>query len=213
MLKVAADIVNVSIEDVIPSKVKWTTLGDISSKIDTIKFDSDEASYKYIDLSSVDRVNNIIVETTEINKSNAPSRAKQIIKKDDILFGGTRPMLRRFAYIEEEFDGQIASTGFTVLRISDKDVLSKFIYYQIQTDKYFKYIENIQKGASYPAVTDAEVKNYKISIPPLMVQAHIVSILDKFDVLTNNITKRLSEEIELRNKQYEYYREKILTFK
>jgi len=56
------------------------------------------------------------------------------------------------------------------------------------------------------------VKEYKIPIPPLAEQARIVSILDKFDTLTTSISEGLPKEIELRKKQYAYYREQLLTF-
>lgn len=52
----------------------------------------------------------------------------------------------------------------------------------------------------------------KIPVPPIKVQEHIVSILDKFDTLVNDISQGLPKEIELRQKQYEYYRKKLLSF-
>ncbi|MGD1818802.1 MAG: restriction endonuclease subunit S [Pleomorphochaeta sp.] len=57
------------------------------------------------------------------------------------------------------------------------------------------------------------IKKIKIPVPPLAEQERIVKILDKFDTLTNDITKGLPAEIEARQKQYEYYRDKLLTFK
>ena len=56
------------------------------------------------------------------------------------------------------------------------------------------------------------VKNYPIPIPPLSEQERIVSISDKFDTLTTSITEGLPKEIELRKKQYEYYRDMLLSF-
>jgi len=56
------------------------------------------------------------------------------------------------------------------------------------------------------------LRTFKIPIPPLSEQARIVSILDKFDALTNSISEGLPKEIELRKKQYEYYRDLLLTF-
>lgn len=53
---------------------------------------------------------------------------------------------------------------------------------------------------------------YKIPLPPLPVQEYIVSKLDKFDKIINDIKQGLPKEIELRQKQYEYYREKLLNF-
>lgn len=54
--------------------------------------------------------------------------------------------------------------------------------------------------------------NFPIPVPPLAEQARIVSTLDKFDALTNSITEGLPREIELRQKQYEYYRDLLLSF-
>ena len=56
------------------------------------------------------------------------------------------------------------------------------------------------------------IKRFRIPIPPLEKQAHIVAILDKFDTLTNSISSGLPREIELRQKQYEYYRDLLLSF-
>ena len=57
------------------------------------------------------------------------------------------------------------------------------------------------------------VMKYPIPIPPLEVQAKIVSILDRFDTLTSDLTQGLPAEIAARKKQYEYYRDKLLTFR
>lgn len=135
-----------------------------------------------------------------------------MIKKDDILFGTTRPMLKRFYLVEEKYNEQICSTGFCVLRADKNKVLPKWIYYSIKTNIFFEYIKNNEEGTSYPSISDTKVKNYKILIPPLPIQEYIVSILDKFEALSQSTTEGLRREIELREKQYEYYREKLLTF-
>ena len=59
----------------------------------------------------------------------------------------------------------------------------------------------------------AEMKKLKIPVPPLEEQKRIVAILDRFDKLCNDISEGLPAEIEARQKQYEYYRDKLLTFK
>ena len=67
--------------------------------------------------------------------------------------------------------------------------------------------------SSFPSVDMGKLKNYEMPIPPLEEQARIVAILDKFDALTTDITTGLPAEIAARQKQYEYYRDKLLTFK
>ena len=78
--------------------------------------------------------------------------------------------------------------------------------------KFKNYVEENQSGSAYPAITDNKVKEFKIPIPPIEKQKEIVAILDKFDTLTNSISEGLPREIELRQKQYEYYRDLLLSF-
>jgi len=68
------------------------------------------------------------------------------------------------------------------------------------------------KGAKMPRGNKPKIMEYQIPIPPLSEQQKIVTILDKFDTLTNSISEGLPKEIELRQKQYEYYRDLLLTF-
>ena len=73
----------------------------------------------------------------------------------------------------------------------------------------------LRRGAKPPQIKNLKIffTNLKIPVPPLEEQERIVNILDKFDALCNDITRGLPAEIELRKKQYEYYRDKLLTFK
>ena len=171
------------------------------------------SEYRYVDLSSVNVDNHSINDTISINKENAPSRAQQITKVNDIIFGTTRPMQKRVALIENDLDHQICSTGYCVLRACNKLVVPKWIYYQLMSEKFYKYIELNQEGASYPCISDDKVRQYLIPLPIIEEQTRIVAILDKFDRLCNDISAGLPAEIEARQKQYEYYRDKLLTFK
>ena len=63
-----------------------------------------------------------------------------------------------------------------------------------------------------PNIAQSALAKILIPLPPLSVQEEIVCILDKFNTLTTSISEGLPREIELRRKQYEYYREKLLTF-
>lgn len=202
--------INLLLENSTADKVK---LGDCLLKVENIKWKQTAESHKYIDLSSVDRDNHTIVETKEIDKTNAPSRAQQIVKTDDVLFGGTRPMLKRSCLVDEMYNNEICSTGFCVLRADITKVLPKWIYFMISTNNFYNYVEQNQKGASYPAISDSDVKNYIISLPPINEQEKLVKLLDKFEKICNDISNGLPAEIEKRQKQYEYYRDKLLSFK
>lgn len=95
--------------------------------------------------------------------------------------------------------------------IDTKNVNNKFIYYSLLVRKNI-LLANVRK-ASIPRLSRIVVENLIIPVPPLEVQQRIVDILDRFDSLCNDISDGLPAEIEARQKQYEYYRDKLLTFK
>ncbi|CAG1772005.1 hypothetical protein BAC3_02254 [uncultured bacterium] len=90
---------------------------------------------------------------------------------------------------------------------NETKVTNKFLYY------YYKIIKWETEGGTIPRLYNDNILRTKIPIPPLSEQERIVAILDKFDALVNDISVGLPAEIAARKKQYEYYREKLLTFK
>jgi type I restriction enzyme, S subunit len=142
-------------------------LVDVIQKTETINpKKTPNASFEYIDFSSICNKQFIIQETSTILGQNAPSRARKLIRKNDILFATVRPTLKRIAQVPKYLDGQVCSTGYFVLRPKDF-VEGKFLFYFLLTDKFMKAMEQLQKGASYPAVNDGQVSSQTILIPPL----------------------------------------------
>lgn len=178
-----------------------------------IKWHTAIGNYLYIDLASVDRNNHSIGECQTIDKSNAPSRAQQIVAEGDILFGTTRPTLMRFCHIPKEYDGQVCSTGFCVIRVRKDIVDSHYVYHILFTKHFQDYVEGHQRGASYPAISDREVMNCEIPVPSLKEQERIANILDRFESLTTSLAAGLPAEIAARRRQYEHYRDRLLTFR
>jgi type I restriction enzyme, S subunit len=88
-----------------------------------------------------------------------------------------------------------------------------FLYYLLQTNFAKNYYEMQKTGATIKNLGLKALREFKIPLPPLHEQERIVAILDKFDALVNDISIGLPAELEARRKQYEYYREKLLTFK
>ncbi|WP_304209804.1 restriction endonuclease subunit S, partial [Helicobacter canis] len=194
--------------------LKIVTLGEVCEKISNIKWkEMQNQTFKYIDLTSVDRENCQITQTQTITKENAPSRAQQIVQTDDVICGTTRPTLQRYCHITKTYDKQICSTGFCVLRANKKYILPKWIFFNLKTSKFLNHIERFQQGASYPSIADTDLKKFQIPLPPLKVQNEIVELLDKFDTLANDLSAGLPAEIEARQKQYEHYREQLLSFR
>ena len=93
------------------------------------------------------------------------------------------------------------------------NVNRRYVYYVLSTKKMYEEMLNAASGGTVPDLTHKAFYKLEIYFPPLEEQERIVNILDKFDALCNDITRGLPAEIEMRKKQYEYYRDKLLTFK
>lgn len=187
-------------------------INQLCLKIQNIRWHQCNETKKYIDLSSVSLTNNSIISGTTINSDNAPSRAQQIVKTGDIIFGTTRPNLMRCSIIPDTYNNQICSTGFCIIRTDKTIAFNKWIYYSLQTNFFKKYVIDNQSGTSYPSISDKTLKQFKLNVPPLTVQQQIITILDNFEQLSNNLSTGIPAEIEARKKQYEYYRDKLLSF-
>ena len=92
--------------------------------------------------------------------------------------------------------------------INTNHILPKFLYHYLTT----RELEKMNLAGGVPSLTQTALKTIPIPIPPLSEQRRIVDILDRFDTLTNSISEGLTKEIALRRKQYEYYRDALLSF-
>lgn len=101
--------------------------------------------------------------------------------------------------------------AYRVHIISD-NVLPKYFFYYFK-NSFLTYISKASFHSSVTSIRRPMMINFPVPVPPLEVQQRIVGILDRFDVLCNDISSGLPAEIETRQKQYEYYRDKLLTFK
>lgn len=113
------------------------------------------------------------------------------------------------------------AAGFVQIVTGKYDVSDNTLIVDVMNDVDMKYIfyylvyvnlNQLARGGGQPLITAGQLKSIKIPIPPLEVQQKIVSILDRFEALCNDLTQGLPAEIAARKKQYEYYREKLLTF-
>jgi type I restriction enzyme S subunit len=101
-------------------------------------------------------------------------------------------------------------TGLVINGLYKEKILVKFLFY------YFPIISNFCKShlntSSFPSVDMNELKKFNIPIPPITLQQKVVDILDKFESLISSLTEGLPAEMKIRRQQYEYYRNKLLTF-
>ena len=98
------------------------------------------------------------------------------------------------------------------IHIADEAILPKYYYYYMKST-FLPYIEKTSFHSSVTSIRRPMLNKYPVPVPPLSVQEKIIQILDRFDTLCNDISEGLPAEIEARQKQYEYYRDKLLSFK
>ena len=107
-------------------------------------------------------------------------------------------------------DEDIAVSGHTAIIHHNQN--AKYLSYYFHTSHFFSQKKRLAHGTKVIEVTPDKLNDIIIPLPSLEEQERIVSILDRFDTLCNDISSGLPAEIEARNKQYEYYRDKLLTF-
>lgn len=91
-------------------------------------------------------------------------------------------------------------------------ILKKYLYYLLQTNRSNAYYEKNLTGSTIKNLGLKALREYQIPLPPIDVQKNIIKILDRFDKLNNDMSEGLPAEIEARKKQYEYYRDTLLSF-
>ncbi len=152
--------------------------------------------FHYVDLSSINKDSKKIDSVQELLGKDAPSRARQLLKLNDILIATVRPNLNGVAIINKEYLNATASTGYCVLR--PKPTLdSTFLLYWVQTKAFIDDMVNKASGASYPAISDRIIKESKIPLPPLTQQQKIANILDAADALRQNDKALIAKYDEL----------------
>lgn len=142
-----------------------------------------EGEFCYIDIASVDRDEKRIVDATTIPMKEAPSRARQLVKANDVLVSTVRPNLNAVALVPPTLDGATASTGFTVLRPRVDRIVPGYLFHWVKTPQFVDHMVKQATGASYPAVSDKIVRNAVLPLPVLTEQRRIAAILDKADAL------------------------------
>ena len=92
--------------------------------------------------------------------------------------------------------------------IDDSSVVPKYLFYTLQKE----HLEKLNTAGGVPSLTQAVLNNVELNLPSLTVQERIVNVLDNFDAICSDLKIGLPAEIEARNKQYEYYRDLLLSF-
>ncbi|GAA7067940.1 restriction endonuclease subunit S [Helicobacter pylori] len=138
-------------------------------------------------------------------------RFPQILLNEKCLLISISGSIGKVAVFNHSQDAFIGG-AIAVLKFKEKKSLD-FVMHFLMSASGQKLLLNGVKSGSHKNLTIADLKKITIPIPPLEIQQEIVKILDQFSILTTDLLAGIPAEIKVRKKQYEYYREKLLTFK
>jgi type I restriction enzyme S subunit len=159
----------------LPDGWRWVNLGQVCDEAKTRDPRlSPDMPFRYIDISSICATRKQIIGTHTILGRDAPSRARQVVKANDVLVATTRPNLNAVALVPAELDDEICSTGFCVLRPAN-EIDPLFLFYFVQTNDFVRLVSGEVRGMLYPAVTDNHVHAINIPLPPLPEQKRIAA--------------------------------------
>lgn len=147
---------------------------------------------EYVDITSVSNRRIVNIEKLELNE--APSRAKRIVRDNDILISTVRPNLKHFCFVRKAAHNLIASTGFVVVSAKQAKADPYFLYYLLTTDAYTNKLSRIADGhtSAYPSFNPEVIENSAFPMPSLPEQKSVADILSSLD-----------DKIELLRKQNE----------
>ncbi|QRG86497.1 restriction endonuclease subunit S [Bulleidia sp. zg-1006] len=210
-MKEASDIVDIKLFE-----VEWKTLGSIgvfengtgmpkslfneNGKVGAIHYGHIYTKYNLF-------VKQPIVRVTKQNADNLKK-----VNTGDLVIAKTseniEDVMKTVAYL-----GNIIAVTGGHAAIFKHNENPKYLSYVFNGANYLLRQKNkLARGVKVIELSTTDMEKIKIPLPSLPVQEYIVSILDRFDALINDVSKGLPKEIELRKKQYEYYREKLLSF-
>ena len=141
----------------------------------------EEDIINYIDISSIDNNLNIIKKPTTYILKDAPSRAQQVLKTNDILVSTVRPNLKNIAIVDINMDNLIGSSGFCILR--PQKCTREYLFYCVLDDDFTKKMVDLASGASYPAIHDDDILNYKVTDAPIKLQNEFSNFVHHIDKL------------------------------
>lgn len=169
---------------------------------------------KFIDYKNV--YNHLKIDVHDKPYANVKKLSQNIVRQYDILITTASEIPNECAItavVEENIEaGVFLDDHLFGMHLIDNKVNSTFVNYYMQTQSFKNDVRKKVKGVTRFYVSPSDIGTLTIPVPPLEKQKEIVEKLDKFNEMCNEISDGLPLEIELRKKQYEFYRNKLLSF-
>ena len=181
----------------IPDGWRWISLSTVGHTLGQKKPSKD---FYYIDVSSIDNKAGALAPALEVvSASGAPSRARKIVKKGTLIYSTVRPYLLNVAVVDRNFDRElIASTAFAVVH-PWRGIEPRYLYHYLRSPHFVRYVESVQIGMAYPAISDEKFYSGLVPIPPTEEQSRIVAKVDELMALCDQLEQQQQERRKLQN--------------
>ena len=199
----------------------WLELGDVIVSLNTglnprkfFKLNTEDATNYYITIREMKDGKIVPSEKTDRMSDEARKLCnnRSNLEVGDVLFSGTGT-IGETAVIEKEPSNWNIKEGVYAIKPNQTMIKPMYLRYILMTDFIKKEYMKKAAGGTVQSVPMGELKKIRIPVPSLQEQNRIVGVLKQLDGLCNGLTNGLPAEIEARQKQYEYYRDKLLSFK
>lgn len=191
-------------------QVEWKTLGEVADfNYGYTDKAQDSGEIRFIRITDIDE-NGYLKSIDKKFISLTKESQKYLVNYGDLLMARTGATYGKTLFINTDEPSVYASF---LIKITPKEVLNPRYYWHFsKSSLYWNQADNLVSKAGQPQFNANSLKKVKIPVPSLEIQSRIVKVLDNFDTVCNDLNIGLPKEIELRQKQYEYFRDKLLTF-
>ena len=152
-----------------------------------------KGDFTYIDVTAINKERGCIGEPTVLSATDAPSRARKVVKKGDVIYSCVRPYLLNMAIVDTEISPPpIASTAFAVMNGFGL-TLPQYLWTALRSPFMVESVEERMRGQAYPAINDSDFSLLPISLPPLAEQHRIVAKVDELMTLCDQLEAAKNE--------------------
>ena len=211
LLDFSNEDVTKKIPDIDCSNVEYKRLGDIAKftygYTDKAKDYGDTRFIRITDILDNGYLNPNDAKYINLNEESK----KYLLSKGDLLLARTGATYGKTLYVPND-EKAVYASFLIKIELDNTKILNRYYWHFSKSNLYWKQANKLVSTAGQPQFNTNAVSRVVIPVPPLSVQENIVEILDRFDKLNNNMSEGLPAEIEARKKQYEYYRDTLLSF-
>ena len=176
---------------------------------DTAK-DKDKGSARFIRITDID--DNGYLKSNDAKYIDiTPENEKYIIKPGDLLMARTGATYGKTLFVTDD-EPAIYASFLIRINLDQGIILNRYYWHFAKSAQYWNQASKLVTAGGQPQFNANALKQIVITVPSIEKQKEIIDVLDRFDALCNDISEGLPAEIEARQKQYEYYRDKLLTF-